>query len=609
LIRNRAFPPRAIARDARAAALGVAAFAAAVSGLGCRRGAAPAAPTSFDAIVVGSGIAGLSAAHELALGGARVAIVDMASVFGGHAVMATGDLCLVGTPFQEAHGAHDTPDIAYRDFVAWGEDPDPAWTRLYVDRSRAEVYDWVTSLGVTFEKLVAPAGNSVLRTHRTKGRGIGLVTPIFVEDARRPNVTFRWNTRVDRLLVEGGRVVGVATTNVRTGATGELRAPAVVLATGGFQSNLDKVRASWPADRPYPERFLVGSGINSRGSGLDVAAAAGAALTRLDHQWNYITGLPDPRFPGTARGLNAYNPDSIWVNADGRRFIAERVTAKVGFPVVARQRGSTYWSVFDEDAKRAFWIAGSDWASWSTIEKLVFANPTLMKTAPTLAELAAECGLPAAALGDTVARWNGLVDKGVDDDFARFGPGKDFHPKKVARAPFYCAQFFPLTRKSMGGVAIDTSARVVDARGAVIPGLYAAGEVTGLAGINGKYALEGTFLGPSIVTGRVAGRTALAAIGAKPAPPQIAAAPPAPTAPTQPVAAGCLNCHQLPTLVAETRAGYWHFERVHRVVLERQYDCARCHAELGAYYDPDTHHVDRVAQARVCTTCHSGEDR
>jgi len=130
-----------------------------------------------DAIVVGSGIAGLSAAYEPAKGGAKVSDIDMASVFGGHAVMATGDLCLVATPFQEAQGIKDSPDLAYQDFMKWGDDANPEWVRYYVDHSRTEVYDWLTSLGVTFEKLVLPAGNSVKRTHRTKGRGISLVSP------------------------------------------------------------------------------------------------------------------------------------------------------------------------------------------------------------------------------------------------------------------------------------------------------------------------------------------------------------------------------------------------------------------------------------------------
>ena len=566
------------------------------------------ARTTADAIVVGGGLAGLSAAYELANGGADVIVVDTASIFGGHAVMATGDLTLVGTPFQEAHGVKDSVELALKDITDWGEDPDPYWSRYYVEHSREQVYDWLTSMGVTFEKLVLPPGNSVLRTHRTKGRGIGLVTPIFSECARRPNISFRWNTRVERLLKEDGRVTGVVATNTRTNRPVELHARVVVLATGGFQSNLDMVRASWRSDVPFPERFLIGSGLNSTGTGHKVAEAAGAALTRLDHQWNYITGLPDPRFPDGKRGLNASNEFSIWVNSEGKRFLAEKTSAKFGFPIVARQKGSTYWSIFDEASKRSFWIAGSDWASFDAIEKQIFGNPALVKSAATVEELASKCGLPAAALRETVGHFNTLVDKGVDDDFGRFGPGKPFKPKRLAQPPYYCAQFFPLTRKTMGGVAIDESARAVDASGHVIPGLYAAGELTGQGGLNGKYPLEGTFLAPAIVTGRVAGRTAVAELGAKPAPPVAPlAAPPVP--PSQPTAAACQNCHQLGTLTLQTRPGYWHFEKVHRVVLARQYDCMKCHADLGATYEPSTHHIDRAQQVRVCPVCHTGEDR
>jgi uncharacterized protein len=565
------------------------------------------AATSADAIVVGAGIAGLSAAYELANGGASVIVVDTASIFGGHAVMATGDLTIVGTPYQQEHGQKDSVDLALADFEKWGEDPDPTWTRYYVEHARQEVYDWLVSMGITFETLVLPPGNSVMRAHRTKGRGIGLVSPIFSECARRPNISFRWDTRVVRLLEDGERVAGVAATNVRTGEATELHARVVVLATGGFQSNLDLVRANWRADVPFPERFLIGSGLNSTGTGLEVAKAAGAALTRLDHQWNYITGLPDPRFPDGTRGLNAYNEASIWVNADAQRFLAERSSPKFGFPILARQKGSTYWSIFDEATKRQLWIAGSDWSSFEVIDKQIFGNPALVKSALTLEELAGKCGLPAPALRATVDRFNTLVDKGVDEDFGHFGPGKPWKPTKLGRPPFYCMQFYPLTRKSMGGVAIDPSARVLDTGGHVIAGLYAAGELTGLAGINGKYALEGTFLGPSIVTGRVAGRTAVAELGAKPAPP-VAPLPLPLAPPTQPTAAACLACHQLGTLTLQSRPGYWHFERVHRVVLARQYDCGKCHADLGPTYEPATHHIDRAQQVRVCPVCHSGED-
>ncbi len=564
-------------------------------------------PATTDAIVVGSGIAGLSAAYELGKGGAAVTVVDMASVFGGHAVMATGDLCLVGTPFQQSRGVKDSADLAYKDFMTWGEDPNPQWVRNYVDHSRDQIYDWLISMGVTFDTLVLPPGNSVPRTHRAQGRGIGLVSPIFKEAAKRPNVSFRWNTRLDRLVIENGRVVGVAMTNLRTKAASELRARVIVLATGGFQSNLEKVRASWPSPASFPDRILVGAGVNALGSGHDVAQAAGAALTRLDHQWNYITGLPDPRFPGTARGLNAYNVDSIWVNSDGKRFLAERTSPKFGFPVLLAQKGTTYWSVFDEETKPGFWVAGSDWAKFDAIQRLIFSNPALMKSAATIEELAVKSGLPQAALRATVDRFNDMVDKGVDKEFGRFGPGKDYKPKKIARPPFYAAQFFPLTRKSAGGVAIDGAGRVLDLKAEVIPGLYAAGEMTGVAGINGKYALEGTFLGPSMLTGRVAGRSALVEVGIKAAPAVVAEVPP--PVPTGKPSTGCLSCHQMSALVSQRREGYWHFEKVHSVVLARNYNCAQCHAELGTFYDVRRHHIDRLAQPRVCAICHSGEDR
>jgi uncharacterized protein len=577
-----------------------------------KQGARPSgAPSHTDAIVVGGGVAGLAAALELAQGGAKVEVVDMASIFGGHAVMATGDLSLVGTPFQEGKGIHDTPELAFKDFTTWGEDADPEWVRTYVTTSRREIYDWVTEMGVTFETFATPAGNSVLRAHRTKGRGLALVSAIYGVCARNPNITFLWNTRVDRLLTSGARVVGIAATNVRTSTPLEIRAGVVVLATGGFQSNLDMVRRNWPKGLPFPERMLVGSGMNSMGSGHELAREAGAALTRMDHQWNYITGLPDPRYPGGKRGLNAIDFDSIWVNADGKRFLAEKTSTKFAFPILARQKGATYWSIFDEPGKKSFWIAGSDWADFKVIDRVIFGDKDLVKSAATLDELAGKVGLPPAALGETVRRYNELVGKGVDEDFSRFGPGKTYKPQRIATPPFYAVQLFPLSRKSMGGVAIDASCRVVDARRQVVGGLFAAGELTGLAGINGKAGLEGTFLGPSIVTGRIAGRTALAELGHPPGPGHAAAGPPEPPIEPNPGmgTALCLTCHDLPKLVAAPRAGYWHFERVHTKVLAEKFECAKCHAELSRTLVPAGHRIDRVAQVRVCLTCHKGEDR
>src|ERR1041385_74501 len=124
-----------------------------------------------DVVVVGAGIAGLTTALEAARGGARVTVVDIASVFGGHAVVSEGGLALVGTPLQEKLGVHDSPDLAYGDFLRWGEDPNTEWVRIYVDRSRRDTYDWMVELGVHFDGLRIPSGNSAARFHTNPRRG------------------------------------------------------------------------------------------------------------------------------------------------------------------------------------------------------------------------------------------------------------------------------------------------------------------------------------------------------------------------------------------------------------------------------------------------------
>lgn len=109
----------------------------------------------------------------------------------------------------------------------------------------------------------------------------------------------------------------------------------------------------------------------------------------------------------------------------------------------------------------------------------------------------------------TVERWNAALAAGNDNEFSRFTPATpDSTACELRKGPFYAVQLFPMTRKSMGGLAIDANAQVRDTAGRPIPGLYAAGEVTGVAGINGSYGGEGTFLGPAVFLGRIAGAAA-----------------------------------------------------------------------------------------------------
>lgn len=548
----------------------------------------------FDGIVVGSGISGLSAALELARGGANVCLIEMSSVFGGHAVMSQGSVSIVGTPVQAAAGIVDSPDLAFDDIVRFGDDPNLEWARYYVQNSRTEIYDWLTELGVDFHAVDSSPGNSVMREHQPKGRGLGLVTPIYRACLELSNLKFVWHTKVEQLLIEDGRVHGVVGRNLRTETEQTFRASYTVLATGGFQSNLDMVREFWPAEFRFPDRILVGSGHNSTGMGHRLAESAGGDLVKMDHQWNYFTGIPDHRYPGTKRGLSAANMHGIIVNSEGRQFANLWGWAKEVMPKLFQQKEATLWFIFDEASKRKFVVSGSDWVDFQKVEREILKNPDVVQVAGTLEELAQKSGLPPENLVETVRRYNELVDKGVDEDFHRFGPDRPAYANaaspRISTPPYYAMQAYPLTRKSMGGVSIDLDCQVIDKQQQTIPGLYAVGELTGLAGINGKAALEGTFLGPCVVTGRVAARAILREL-------------------KRPVVAevdkstNCASCHDVTADVAARRPGYWHYENVHRIVMERGTDCRRCHAELSPYQE-ETHKVNPQSLTASCVNCH-----
>lgn len=549
-------------------------------------------------IIVGAGISGLSAALESGRGGADVTVVDMSSVFGGHAVMSQGGVSVVDTPIQRESGWEDSPKLAQKDFIEWGEDADPDWVKYYARNSRRDIYEWLTELGVRFESVLPAPGNSVDRFHQPAGRGIGLVAPLYRECLKHSNIRFLWNVQATKLLQNGDRVTGVRLLNLRENSEQSLKADAVVLATGGFQSNLDMVREFWPADVTFPEKILAGSGRNSVGRGHRLAQAAGAELVKMDHQWNYFTGIPDPRQTDSNHGLSAANMYGILVNPQGQRFANLHNWAKEVMPPMLRQKRVTVWFVFDEATKSKFTISGSDWADFKKVERLVLDNPDLVAKADTIAGLAEKTGLPPENLQATIARYNSLVDKGKDDDFGRFGPDRSDYNNtaspKLKSPPYYAMQSWPLTRKSMGGVAIDLQCRVLTRSKNPIPGLYAVGELTGLAGINGKAALEGTFLGPCIVTGRVAARSILGA----PAPP---------VTPLPATSERCIDCHDVESLVKENRKGYWHFEKSHRVVLERELACLLCHAEL-APYDETSHKMNQLALTASCARCHIAQE-
>ena len=551
-----------------------------------------------DVIIVGAGLAGLSAAVEMGRSGIDVLVVDMNSVAGGHTVLA-GGVALVATPLQEQLGIEDSAELAVHDWMQWTEDGDEKWSRYYAKNSREMIYDWVAEMGVKFVRVVSGHGNSVPRFHFTEGRAVHLVLPIYRTALGMGNISFMWNARAEKLLLENNRISGVAVKNLRNGETRLLRAPNVVLATGGFETDRERVLANWISGLPQPDRLLIGSAISATGSGHDMATAAGANLNRINRHYIYINGVVDPRDPQQSHALTAGNDHSLWVNAGGQRFTNETGFDKDILVDLLQQQPSFYWMVFDESARGKFGARGAAWLKNSTPEHPLLDNPVVAKRAESLSELAEMTGLPGDALAASVHRFNAMIDVGEDTDFGRF-LSADEAPPKVGQAPFYAVQMFPMTRKNMGGVAIDRQARVLDTSGAVLPGLYAVGELNGSLGINGKHGLDGMFLGPAIISGRLAGQSIVAATdvsGERPEDRQTSQSPQLTDLPLT------LTADDLSAMLAEPRDGYWHFQVSHRLVLERAYDCAACHsAQLPFSFIEDA--TGRHQQTAFCTFCH-----
>ena len=481
------------------------AFAAAL--VACtEQASSPQVPPRYaDAIVVGAGLSGLSAAVEMGRDGVNVVLLDMNSVMGGHAVMA-GGFAIVDTPIQHAEGFADSPEKAYADWMEWTEDGDADWTRYYAENSREMIFDWMAGMGVEFVRIQAGHENSVPRFHFTPNGALDVVLALFREALALPTVAFEWNEKVHSLVVEDGRVTGVNTRNLRTGIERTLMAAHVVLATGGFEGNLERVLDYWRTDLPKPDRLLLGASIHATGTGHDLAEEAGAGLTWMNRHYIYTNGMVDPRDPQATLAITAGNSAALWVNAQGRRFTNEAGFDKAILADVLDQEPTTYWAIFDESSRGTFSMRGREWITNPTEGHTVLDHPEATVTAESLEQLAPLTGLPLESLLASVERFNALIDAGVDEDFGRFSHADDA-PPKIAQPPFYAIQFFPMPRKSMGGVAVDMQARALNGSGDVVPGLYAAGELTGSVGINGTHGMDGMFLGPALVTGRIAGRT------------------------------------------------------------------------------------------------------
>ena len=318
------------------------------------------------------------------------------------------------------------------------------------------------------------------------------------------------------LLLEGGRVVGVVvvSTSSTTGETErhEVRARrGVILGSGGFERNAE-LRAKF-LPQPTSEEWTTGSAFNT-GAGLEAGVAAGAATDIMDDAWWGPTiPLPNgPWFCLAERNL----PGSIMVNQAGRRYMNEALpyVEAVQQMYEGEQTGVGHvpsWMIIDQRYRNRYLFAGL--GPRQPFPGRWYKNGTIKKAA-TLEDLAAEIDVPAEALAATVERFNGFAATGVDEDFHRgesaydkyysdptVKPNPSLHV--IDKAPFYAVKIVPGDLGTKGGLLTDERARVLRPDGSVIPGLYAAGNVS--AAVMGyTYAGPGATIGPALVFGYLA---------------------------------------------------------------------------------------------------------
>ena len=485
-----------------------------------------------DVVVVGAGGAGMTAAITAAAEGKSVVILESQSMVGGNSVRATGGMNAGKTVYQdenefgESAGVEKTLKTAaekYADnetitalaktvseqWAAYQANPtgyfdsvelmeldtmiggkginDPELVETLCANS-ADAIDWLDEHGITLHNVSSFGGASVKRIHRpvnAEGKTVSVgsyMIPLLQENCEKAGVKMMLDTTATEILTDAnGAAVGVKATGA-SGETVTVNAKAVVLATGGFGANLDMVVKY----KPELKGFMTTNAPGIQGQGIEMAQAIGAATVDMDQ----IQIHPTVEANTAALITEGLRGDgAILINEEGQRFIDEVGTRDVVSAAEIAQTGSYSWLVVDQAMADAS----------SVIQGYIKKGYTV--TGATYEELGKAMGVDAAAFAETMEKWNGYVEAKNDPDF-----GRTSFANPLNAAPYYAVKVTAGVHHTMGGLKINANTEVLNEKGEVIPGLFAAGEVTG--GVHGANRLGGNAVADFTVFGRIAGAAA-----------------------------------------------------------------------------------------------------
>ena len=464
-----------------------------------------------DVVVVGGGGAGMSATIRTRMNGLDVVLVEKMPFIGGAASISGGQVVAQGSKLQKAFGSKDdSVESMVKDFLANGNNLNDLSKLTLYAKNVGPTIDWLhEKVGVKFipNNLPFLAEYSHRRAVEFQG-GAGTMAQHLREVIGSNGAKVLLSTKVESLIVEDGKVMGVKAVDENTGVKYTIRAKKTLLSTGGYGNNKSMLT-------PEMQKVLYYGPVSSTGDGLKMAQGLGVKTQLLQYGKRYPNGIEVA--PGIAKStiyanVGAFDQAGILVNVDGVRFVNEKASNRHILEPMLRNKNGQAYVFMDQKSWEGFYKrAPETGVSQADMDKYIANDgksaPLFVKGA-TIEEVAKKAGINAEALKATVAKYNGFVKAKKDADFGR--PVEYMKAEISAEGPYYIVEQKPRFATTMGGVCTDDNLNLVKTDGTVIPNLYGAGEIVG--GVMGDDSPAGANVGWALTSGRVAADAMAAAI-------------------------------------------------------------------------------------------------